>query len=150
MSELEGRVAAAQATYDAFLNKPFEPGTHDCAKLLKFHMRKMGFPIKGVAKAGAYKSVLGMKRALRRMGVKTIGDLADRQKGWLPIAPASALPGDVLELESDDGLGSLNIVLTNGRMFGFSGETGTAVAMQPTDYKRAWRVPWKAINVEGD
>lgn len=153
MTELEARVKAAQATLDAFRERPFDPGTYDCAKMAKFHARLMGCPVKGIAKAGGYKTILGMKRALRRLDCASIGDLADRQRGWLHIAPAEAWPGDIIELEGDDGedgIGMLAVRLTNGRCAGYheAVETGVAV-MQPEIFGRAWRLPWKPVSLAG-
>jgi len=146
MTEIEARVAAAQATLDEFRERRFAIGRSDCAAIVKFNCRAMGCPIRGVSKAGSYRTLLGMKRALRRLGAKTIGDVVARQKGWLEIAPASCWPGDIVELEGDDGpdgIGALAVVLTNGRCVAYHAdhEDGAAV-IQPGIYRRAWRLPW--------
>ena len=151
MNELKARVEAAQKTLDEFRVRKFEIGKSDCAQMVKFHARAMGCPLKGIAKAGSYKTPLGMRRALRRLDAGTVGDLIDRQKGFLPIAPAARLPGDIVELADlgDDenegaGGGALVVALTNGRVVGYHEDAETAVVLQPGDsgsLVRAWRVP---------
>jgi len=148
MSELDRRVAAAQMTYDEFYSRPFVIGKSDCASLAKWHARKIGCPFKTGKPVGAYTTALGMKRALARLGCKRVGDICDKQKGWLAIPPASAWPGDIIEIEGEDGpggIGTLCIVLTNGRVCSYHSDAPEgARALQVHEYRRAWRLPVKS------
>lgn len=147
MTELEARVAIAQATKDYWADRPFDPGKADCARMVRWHARAMGCPVTGTAKANNYRSLIGMKRSLARLGAKTVGDLAAQQPGWIEISAASAWPGDIVELgdEADGGIGigALAIVLTNGRALAFAGELSDqrCAVGQPSEYGRAWRLP---------
>src|SRR3546814_13007473 len=61
MSAMQRRVAAAQATRDRFYGKPFKFGRTDCGQMIKWHLRKIGCPLKIATKAGTYHSLLGAK-----------------------------------------------------------------------------------------
>src|SRR3546814_3135515 len=65
MSAMQRRVAAAQATRDRFYGKPFKFGRTDCGQMIKWHLRKIGCPLKIATKAGTYHSLLGAKKANR-------------------------------------------------------------------------------------
>lgn len=135
---LERRAAAAQATLDRFKDVPFEFGRRDCAQLVKFHLRRLGHQVR-VAKAGSYSSLLGARRALRRLGHADLLELMDAR--FARIAPAAALVGDVIALPGTDGLGALTVYVGNGRVLGFHEEVVGATVLQPSDYVAAWRVP---------
>src|SRR3546814_10381958 len=65
--------------------------------------------------AGSYSSALGAKRALAKVGYATLSEALDAH---LPrIAPASALLGDIIEIEGDGPLGSMGVYVGNGRIF---------------------------------
>src|SRR3546814_4656058 len=62
-----------------------------------------------------YSSALGAKRALAKVGYATLSEALDAH---LPrIAPASALLGDIIEIEGDGPLGSMGVYVGNGRIF---------------------------------
>ncbi|MGI4730929.1 MAG: DUF6950 family protein [Janthinobacterium lividum] len=54
MTEMEHRVAAAQATLDAYKGKPFRWGRCDCARIAASHLRRMGHQVRLPA-AGSYR-----------------------------------------------------------------------------------------------
>lgn len=131
---------AAQKTVDEFSAKPFELGARDCAKLINFHLKLVGNPVP-VAKCGAYSTVLGAKRGLKRLGFNSLAELMDAH--FPRIAPAAALIGDVFELEGsqDDPIGALALYLGNGLTFGYHENAEGAVMarlLQPPI--AAWRV----------
>lgn len=137
-SAMERRVSAAQATLDRFKDKPFSFGTHDCARMVAFHLRQLGYqPM--LSKGGSYKTCLGAKRALRRAGYPDLAAAIDRL-GLVRIAPAEALPGDILQLPAVDELGALTVALSNGRVLGYHESVAGAVVMQPSAFSGAWRV----------
>lgn len=137
MHVLERRKIATEATMARFVGQPFVWGKQDCAKLSAFHLRQLGVKV-GIAKAGKWTTALGAKAALKRMGVKSLSELAD--KHLAEIAPASALPGDIMIMPGDDGFEGLAIVLGNGAVLGWHEETdGCAVLRVTYAETRAWR-----------
>ena len=92
-----------------------------------------------IAKAGSYSTALGARRALGRLGVKSLPELIDAH-GLLRIAPAAALPGDLLELQSDEATGAVCVVLGNGRVLGWHAAVPEAEVLQPYAVLSAWRV----------
>jgi hypothetical protein len=137
MSALIVRRDATQATLDRFKDVPFEWGRADCAKMLAFHLRGLGHELR-LAKAGSYRTMLGAKRALRRLGFASLGAAIDAH-GLMPIAPAAALAGDLVELPAEDEMGCITIAIGTGRVFGYNQGAPGAAVLQPLAYVRAWR-----------
>lgn len=118
-SILEIRRAATQATVDRFGGHAFEWGKWDCAKMVAFQLRGLGRP-EAHAKAGSYADALGAKRALRRLGYESMGDLMRARFEEIP--PAACLLGDIIEFDADSPLGALGIALGNNAVFCYSEE----------------------------
>lgn len=137
-SEMERRVAAAQATLDRFRDRPFRWGSADCARMVAWHLRKMGYR-PALAKAGAYRTALSARAALKRLGHDSLADALDAL-GLVRIGAASAIVGDVLALPGDDPLGALVVAVGNGRVVGWHEDAAGAAVMQPLIYGAAWRV----------
>lgn len=135
--DLVGRVAATQATLDKFKGKPFAWGDADCARMVIQHLKNMGAPIR-LAGVGDYKTAIGAKRALGRLGFKTLADALDSHS--LRIPPAAAVVGDVIQGEGDDQFGALGVAVGNGRMLGWHEDAAGAVVLQPVRSLAAWRV----------
>lgn len=134
------RVDAAQATLDRFKDQPFEWGRFDCAKMVAFHLRKLGHQI-GISKAGSYSSALGAKRALNRLGWPNISHALDEVLRLERIAPAFLVTGDVIQMPSEGAIDAMGIALGNGRALAYyPGEIG-AVVVQPMveQILAAWR-----------
>ncbi|AYJ87675.1 hypothetical protein D3Y57_19270 [Sphingomonas paeninsulae] len=137
MHVLERRKIATEATMARFVGKEFRWGSADCAKLAAFHLRQLGVKV-GIAKAGKWTTALGAKAALKRMGVKSLSELAD--KHLAEIAPAAALPGDIMIMPGDNDFEGLAIVLGNGAVLGWHEEAeGCAVLRITYEQTRAWR-----------
>lgn len=134
---LEVRTAAAQATMDRFAEQPFQWGKNDCARMVAYHLRKLGYPVR-LAKAGTYASALGAKRALDRLGFGSLREAVDSY-GLMRIPPAAAIIGDIIELPAEDRFGALGVALGNGRVLAYHQDAVGAVVIQPTDYATAWR-----------
>ncbi len=116
---MTARVAAAQATVDAWKGKPFVWGEYDCARLAAYNLKQLGYAPR-ISRFGYYRSALSATRALRREGFTDVGGWMD-SLGLPRIAQAAALPGDILGFGHDDmplrvGLG---VALGNGRMLAF-------------------------------
>lgn len=139
MTELVKRVAAAQATLNAARDKPFRLGRNDCARMSAAHLRRMGHKVKLPA-SGSYASLRGAVKALAARGFADLPAAMDGM-GFERIAPAAALPGDILALPTDSPIGSLAVVLSNGRACGFLEDVVGAAVIQPVEYVAAWRVP---------
>ena len=132
------RVTAAQATLDHWQGVPFQWGKADCVRMAVFHLKQLGHKVT-LAKAGAYSSALGAKRALVRSGYADLPGAMDAH-GFARIPPAAALAGDVLLLPGEDGFGALAIALGNGRALCWHPDADGAVVCQPLEYQAAWSV----------
>lgn len=124
MTEIERRVAAVEATRAHFAGRPFQWGKVDCAKVVAWHLRKMGHPSIGIAKAGTYRTALSAKRAMKRWGVGSLSEALDKA-GLAQIAPAAALPGDIVRLPGTDTFDALAIVAGNGAVLAFHEDSDT-------------------------
>jgi hypothetical protein len=139
MSELIQRVAAAQASLDAWRDKPFKLGKVDCVRFVAFHLRRMGHQVK-LPPAGSYGSLLTASRRLAERGHADLPAALDAM-GLERIAPAAAWPGDVIALPADSPIGALAVALSNGRVAGFHEDTAGVTVLQPMEFVAAWRVP---------
>lgn len=138
-TELVKRVAAAQATLNAVKDKPFRLGRNDCARMTAGHLRRMGHAVKLPA-SGSYASLRGAVKALAARGFADLPAAMDGM-GFERIAPAAALPGDVMALPAESPIGCLVVVLNNGRAVGFLEDVVGGAVIQPVEYVAAWRVP---------
>lgn len=138
MTPLQIRHAAIEATMARYRDQPFAWGSVDCAKIAGFHLTQMGYAIR-IAKAGSYKTPLGARRALRRLGYATLGQMAD-DIGLTPIAPARMLLGDLAEIPGDNPIGTICLYAGNGNLFGFHQDHPSLVTLQPQQILRAWSV----------
>jgi len=85
-----------------------------------------------------FRSPLGAKRALLKEGFGTITDLLDALLP--PIAPASALVGDLATLEGDDGFDAI-VVYAGGKWLGWHPDDPSGVKpLTVLKIKGAWRI----------
>lgn len=134
-TELERRVDAANATKRHFDGKAFSfRKQQDCARLVMFHMRQLGRPLK-VAAAGSWKNAEGARAALQRLGVGSIPELLDAQLERIPFA--RIMVGDVLQLEAEPGvladMGAMAIWLGHGTAYAWHEEALGPVPMLLVD-----------------
>ena len=120
-SPLVRRVEIAQEALDTFAGKPFAWGTMDCARLAALVLRRAGYK-PNLAQFGDYRSDRAALRALKTRKMKSVLDWIDSVKGLRRIAPASALPGDLIAFPGMGGWDGLAVALGNGRVLAFSGE----------------------------
>lgn len=132
------RVAAAQATLDEFVGKPFRWGHSDCARLVAAHLRRMGYKVR-VPAAGSYASPRSALKALRARGHETMAAAIDAV-GLDRIAPAEAVAGDIVQGASGDAFGALGVKLSNGRLLGYHEHAAGAAVLQEVSLEIAWRV----------
>ena len=128
---------AAQATLLRFEGQPFAWGRFDCAKMLAFHLRAMNLS-PASAKAGSYSTAIGARRALGRIGAKSLAELLDVR--FARIAPAAALIGDIVSLPSTGKLDAIGIALGNGRLLSYHEDAVGAIVVQPVQMLAAWRI----------
>ena len=145
-SPLQRRVDIAQEALDAYVGKPFAWGSADCVRLAVFVLRKAGFH-PGLAKFGEYSSEAGARRALRHAKMATLADAVD-DVGLMRIAPASALPCDLIAFPGEGELQGLAVALGNRRVLGFteSVQDGACsiIAANLEHAITAWSVPpWR-------
>nr|AGU09961.1 hypothetical protein [uncultured organism] len=129
---------AAQATLDRFKDVPLRLGRNDCARLVAYHLRKLGWSVK-LPPSGSYASVRSARREMEKLGYKTLEAALD-SFGFERIPPAAAVVGDVVMLPADTDLGSLTVCMGNGRVCGYHEDAAGAVVMQPIEHAAAWRV----------
>jgi hypothetical protein len=137
MTALIARRDAAQATLDRFGDVPFAWGRSDCAKMVAHLVRQHGHQT-DLAKAGGYKTLLGAKRALTRLGVASVAELLDQR--YPRIAPAEAIVGDIIALPSAGDLDALAICLGNGNAIAYHESVAGAVVVRPVEMVAAWSV----------
>lgn len=132
------RQKAVEATKARFAGKSFAWGSADCAKMVAFHLKQLGIKVR-LSKAGQYKTALGAKGALKRMGYATLPEAMDGH-GFERIAPAFALIGDVVSFASDHEIGALGLAVGNGNMLAFHESLPQPVVMTMGQIDTAWRV----------
>lgn len=137
---MQARVAAAQAAVTRFEGRALRWSREDCVRLAAYVQRQLKHPV-SLARAGSYASEQGALAALKRAGFASLEAALDAH---LPrIAPAMALPADLLGLEADwaGGAVALFVALGNGRALGFhAGEDGAVCRIvQPVKVLTAWR-----------
>lgn len=128
---------AAQATLDRFGDVPFAWGSHDCGRMLCFHLRAIGHEVR-LAGVGGYTTAIGARRALTRLGYGSLAAALDDR--YPRIAPAETIVGDVLALPSTGPLDAIAIALGNGRALAYHESLAGAVVVQPVEMLAAWSV----------
>lgn len=139
--EMVRRVEFAQATLDEWRDKPFRLGRRDCARMVAWHLRKMGHSVR-LPPSGSYATAKSAKAALAERGHGSLLDALD-SFGFVRIPPAAARPGDVLAIPSlpgEEDIGCLMVALSNGRAVGYVDGVEGATTLQPLEYVAAWRV----------
>jgi len=136
---LEIRAAATQTLLDDWRDRPIDWAKgHHCVRMVAEHLRRLGHK-PPLAKAGQFKTPLGGRGALKRLGVASIGEALDKM-GFERIPPAAALVGDVIEIPGEPPFGALTVALGFGRVLGWHEDTEGAVVLQPIEYVTAWRI----------
>ncbi len=138
MTPHQRKVAAAQATLDRFKGVPLRLGRNDCARMVAYHLRKLGHRMKLPA-SGSYASARSARREMAKLGHASLEAALD-SFGFERIAPAAAIAGDVVMLPGDTDLGALTVAMGNGRLCGYHQDAAGAVVLQPFEFLAAWRI----------
>lgn len=138
MKPLVRRQEAVAATMERFRGKNFVWGSVDCAKMVAFHLKQLGIKVR-LSKAGQYKTALGARAALKRLGFDSLSAAMDGH-GFERIAPAFALIGDIVSFACDHEIGALGIAVGNGNMLAFHESHAQPVIMTMGRLDTAWRV----------
>lgn len=138
------RVERTQKTIDLWLNRTFQWGTADCGQMAGSHLDACGVTTP-LAQAGNYKTEIGARRVMRRLGATSMEDFLDNL-GLDRIAPASALPGDIVGFpggEEGNEWTALGVHVGDDRIIGFAAAQGeeAIVRVGPISVATmAWRV----------
>ncbi len=135
MTELELRVAATSATFDKFNGQPLVLGKTDCARMVAFHLKQLGFK-PSLLKGGAYSTEVGARRALMRMGVESLSEIMDLH--FPRIAPADARTGDICCVRGKTLGDSMQVVLHRNHVLGLN--EGVFAELVVLEHRFAWRV----------
>lgn len=136
--EMVRRAAAATATRDQFIDRPFRWGRSDCARLAASHLRRMGYRVQ-LPPSGSYASARSALTALRARGFATLAEALDAI-GLERIPWSTAVTGDIVMGASGDVFGALGVKLSNGRLLGFHEHAAGAAILQEVGLDAAWRV----------
>jgi hypothetical protein len=141
--DLIRRHRALAATMQEFAGKELVLGQADCAKLVRFHLLKMGH--RGVPRPGSYSSPAGAAKALKEMGFKNLEELFDSLLERIP--PAFMRPGDIAVVKAERGAPAWRVgtvVISIGRKFlGWHPDHPVLAVIHPTvdePFVAAWRV----------
>lgn len=136
---------AAQATLDAYMEKPFGWGDGDCGQMALRHLEqfpKLAKAIRAVrAKLGVYNTAIGARRAISRLGFTSLAEQLDALPGVERIAPAFAWTGDIIAGPSVGAMDALTVYLGNGVVVGFVEEAPHGTHFRLLNPVTAWRVP---------
>ena len=132
------RAAAAQACIDRFAGRPYHPGSRHCGKLAAHALAKMGRSAR-LLNASHHTTEAGALKYLKRTGFASLAELMDAM-GLERIAPAAALPADIIGLPSNDAFGcSLSVCLGDGLVLGLV-EGARFQTLIPHQFVAAWRL----------
>lgn len=133
---------AAQATLDAWRDKPFRWGSRDCARMVASHLRRCGYRVK-LPHSGAYASLNSARKAVAAAGYRDLPDALDALE-LERIPPAAAMAGDIIQWPSEhEGLAALGVHLGDELMVAYHPHTPGATILRFQDTIAAWRVEAK-------
>lgn len=132
---------ATQATLDKWLNKPFEWGKSDCARMGIDHLRNMGHKPK-TSKARSWKTAVSAKAAIKRAGFNDLIEAID-DMGHLRIAGAYAIAGDIAIIEADNPLGCLCVCIGPNQWLALHEAAQGFTIIKIKKFKAVWRIEWQ-------
>ncbi|RKF23382.1 hypothetical protein D6851_02610 [Altericroceibacterium spongiae] len=116
--DLATRAIATERVLERYRDKPFSWFGANCIRLARMQAQEMGHDVPPVPN---FRTALGAKRALKKMGAGSVAGLLDLYFPRLP-APAFGIVGDLAVLRGDEDSGGLEavcIVDGYGNLFGW-------------------------------
>lgn len=134
----ERRRDAVEACRALVEGKAYAPGKRDCLKLLLKAVRTMGGSTT-VAKGAKYTTEAGALRELKKRGFDDLPSAIDAA-GLVRIAPAAALPADILGLRTAESAFGIAVAIYagNGKAVTFTEGFGVTGKLTETPLM-AWR-----------
>jgi hypothetical protein len=127
-----------QLAVNQSLGRTYKLATLDCGKLIGRHLRKFGYTVE-LPKVGAYSTPAGALKWLKTRRFESLEARLDAI-GLVRIAPARAMTGDIMALDSTDALAALVIWLGHGQALGFHESSDKCVLLAPSSFRGAWSV----------
>lgn len=138
LPELIRRQRALAHVMAKYRGKPCDFATADCVRMARTMLVKMGH--RGLPKLPRYSTLIGAKRALTKAGFADVHAMLDAVLPERRIAPAAMLPGDLMVVPGEDGLGAIWVNVGNARALGWHQDAEEAVIVAPSHIEAAWRV----------
>lgn len=142
IADLAQRAQATERVIDRFREKPFDWAGANCIRLARAQGAALGHRLPPVP---MFRSALGARRVLAKMGADSVTDLLDRYFRRLE-APAFMLVGDLCVLPSateDGGLEAVCVADGMGNLFGWHDADPTRLSVikqAVADAAAAWRL----------
>lgn len=137
VNPLELKAAATSKTFEKFNGHPLVLGKYDCARMVAFHLKQLGYKF-SLLKGGSYSNEVGARLALKKLGVSSLSEIMDMHFPRYD-APSEAMTGDVMCVEGDGDTGdAMQVVLHRGNALGF--HSGVCAELQILQHKIAWKV----------
>lgn len=136
VNQLELKAAATSKTFDKFNGQPLVLGKYDCARMVAFHLKQLGYKF-SLLKGGSYSNEVGARLALKKLGVSSLSEIMDMH--FPRIALAEAMTGDVSCVRGEGDMGeSMQVVLHRQNVLGLKDGVFAELAVIEPLY--AWRV----------
>lgn len=138
--EMPRRMRAIESVRARFEGKSYKIGRSDCAKLVRALLVAMGHT--KLPKPKPYKTALGAKRELTRLGFDSLEQMMDTLLER--ISPAAMLVGDIglIPADPDDAAGDETLVVSLGNKYwGWHPDQFelAVLVIDPDNIKAAWR-----------
>lgn len=121
---LQRRMKAAEACRKRFKDRPYKPGTRDCPLMGLHVLHGLGVKVP-FAKGLKWKNEAEGLRVLKSLGFANLTEAID-SLGLPRIAPAFALPGDLVALETGHAVGCIAVAMGNGNLLAFTDHSPNA------------------------
>ncbi|MGU3455569.1 DUF6950 family protein [Brevundimonas sp. M1A4_2e] len=124
VKNLQRRMKAAQATRKRFQGLAYEPGKRDCPKMALHVLHGLRIKVQ-FAKGLKWRNEAEGLRALKALGFANLIEAID-SLGFARIAPARALAGDLVALETDHEVGCISVAMGNSNYLAFTDHSPNA------------------------
>lgn len=135
--DLLRRQAATAATLSRYRHKAFDWRSGvTCVHLARFHLKQMGHKVPTVPR---FRSEFAGLRAMKTRGWENVSDMLDSMLDR--ISPAAMMLGDLVVLESSDGIGSIMVSADSSKLLGWREDADQMIVLDvaPHELGGAWR-----------